>query len=130
MATGDRGGEDWSRQVIDGTSYAVIVADENGVIRLWNESAQTLLGYAPVEAIGQCVDLIIPEHFQAAHGVCFTAAMDGGNGFSREHESTVPAKRRDGVTIQVRGNLSVLQSDQRRSQRGCALIVRRADAAG
>jgi PAS domain S-box-containing protein len=129
VATSGAGVDEWSRQVIDCTSYAVIVADENGVIRVWNESAQTLLGYTPAEAIGRSVDLIIPERFRAAHGACFAAATDGGRGFSRTHESTVPAIRRDGLTIQIRGNLSVLQSD-RGAISGAALIVRRADAAG
>lgn len=116
-------------QVIDCTSYAVVVADENGVIRVWNESARALLGYTEAEAIGRSVELIIPESLQAAHGACFANAMNGGRGFSRAYEPTVPARRRDGVTIQIRGNLTVLQDDSG-AVSGASLIVRPAEAPG
>jgi PAS domain-containing protein len=67
METGDLHSHDWARQVVDCTSYAVVVADNNGVIRGWNESARALFGYTAAEAVGQRVELIIPQSLRAAH---------------------------------------------------------------
>jgi PAS domain S-box-containing protein len=103
METGDVHSHDWARQVIDCTSYAVVVADNNGVIREWNESARALFGYTAAEAVGLPVELIIPQSLRAAHSACFAKAMNSGRGYSRAYESTVPARRRDGITIQIRG---------------------------
>ncbi len=118
--------EDWFRQVIDGTSYAVIAADEQGVIRVWNDAAGVLLGYTAAEALGHSVELVIPDSLQAAHGACYARAMSGGRGYSRANETTVPARCRDGTTMQIRGNITVLQDNSGRVI-GAALIVRLAD---
>jgi PAS domain S-box-containing protein len=42
---------------------AVVVADATGIIRMWNQGAETLFGHAADEAIGQTLDLIAPESF-------------------------------------------------------------------
>ncbi len=46
---------------------AVIYADHAGVIRRWNGAAESLFGHSPEEALGQSLDLIIPEHLRASH---------------------------------------------------------------
>jgi PAS domain S-box-containing protein len=47
----------------------VVVADtDSGLIALWNPAAETLFGYAPHEAIGLSLDLVIPERFQTRSG--------------------------------------------------------------
>lgn len=117
---------DLYRQVIDGTSYAVIVADEQGVIRVWDGAAQALLGYTAAEAVGHSVELVIPDSLRAAHRACYARAVGGGQGYSRADEASVPARCRDGSTIQIRGNITVLQDSSRRVT-GAALIVRLAD---
>jgi PAS domain S-box-containing protein len=47
--------------------HAVIVADTSGVITEWNHAAETLFGYRADEAVGQSLDLVVPEHWQQAH---------------------------------------------------------------
>ena len=55
--------------------------------------------------------------------------MNSGRGYSRANESTVTARRRDGITIQIRGNLTVLQNDSG-APSGASLIVRLAEEPG
>src|SRR6266478_3469645 len=57
---------------------AVIYADDAGTIRRWNRAAADLFGYSPAEALGQNLDLIVPEHLRAAHWRGFKAAMTNG----------------------------------------------------
>ena len=55
--------------------HAVIVVDTSGVITGWNHVAETLFGYRADEAVGQSLDLVVPEHWQEAHWAGFDRAM-------------------------------------------------------
>jgi PAS domain S-box-containing protein len=57
---------------------AAIFADATGTIRRWNHAAAALFGYSAAAALGQKLDLIIPEHLRAAHWRGFEAAMTNG----------------------------------------------------
>ncbi|HEY5460627.1 MAG TPA: PAS domain S-box protein, partial [Deferrimonas sp.] len=49
------------RQIVETVGDAVIFADRDGIIRLWNPAAEGIFGYSEKEAIGQSLNLIIPE---------------------------------------------------------------------
>lgn len=57
---------------------AVIYADREGIIRAWNPGAEALFGHPAAAAVGQSLDLIIPEHLRAAHWRGFAAAVAAG----------------------------------------------------
>ncbi len=59
-------------------SDAIIFADREGVIRLWNPAAEAVFGYAADEAIGQSLDLIIPERLREPHWKAFHQAIEAG----------------------------------------------------
>ena len=46
---------------------AVVVADRDGIIREWSPAAERIFGYSTAEAIGQTLDLIVPEEERADH---------------------------------------------------------------
>lgn len=54
---------------------AVIFADAHGAIRLWNRRAEQIFGFAAAEALGQSLDIIIPDRLRAAHWRGFEAAL-------------------------------------------------------
>jgi|SRR6185503_7814106 len=58
---------------------AMIFADRDGLIRVWNARAESFFGHAAGEAIGKRLDLIIPEHLRAAHWRGFDAALATGH---------------------------------------------------
>src|SRR5215207_5869542 len=64
--------------ILEQIADAVIFADAAGTIRWWNRAAAALFGYSAAEALGQKLDLIIPEHLRAAHWRGFEAAMTRG----------------------------------------------------
>lgn len=66
------------RLVVDQAPDAIIFADRDGAIQIWNNAAADLLGYPPEEVIGQNLDLIIPEHLRHAHWEGFRQAMELG----------------------------------------------------
>jgi PAS domain S-box-containing protein len=64
--------------IVEQIADAVIFADATGTISWWNRAAAALFGYSAAEALGQKLDLIIPEHLRAAHWRGFEAAMTNG----------------------------------------------------
>ncbi len=59
-------------------SEALIFADAAGIICSWNSAAEALFGFTAAEAIGQSLDLIIPEPLRKAHWVGYHAAVERG----------------------------------------------------
>lgn len=57
---------------------ALIFCDLDGIIRVWNAGAEKVFGFAAAEALGQSLDLIIPERMRQAHWDGFHAAVARG----------------------------------------------------
>ena len=55
--------------------HAVIVVGTSGVITDWNHPAEMLFGYRVDEAVGQSLDLVVPEPWQQAAWAGFHGAM-------------------------------------------------------
>ncbi|MEJ8822496.1 PAS domain S-box protein [Variovorax humicola] len=64
--------------VLEQAAEAVIYANRAGVIERWNAAAVAMFGYTASEALGQHLDLVIPEHLRKAHWRGFDAAMENG----------------------------------------------------
>jgi PAS domain S-box-containing protein len=70
--------ETTARAIVESIADALVYADAQGVIRGWNAAATQLFGFTADEAIGQSLDLIIPERLRAAHWAGFERAMQTG----------------------------------------------------
>ena len=66
------------RSILEQMSDAVIYADNEGTIVLWNAAAAALFGYSAAEAIGRTLDLIVPAHLQGSHWRGFKRAIASG----------------------------------------------------
>lgn len=64
--------------ILNDVADALIYSDRSGTIRRWNRASTALFGFASDEALGQNLDLIIPEHLRAAHWKGFEAALASG----------------------------------------------------
>ena len=64
--------------ILEQAAEAVVFVNQQGVIERWNAAATALFGYSKDEALGQSVDLVIPERLRAAHWRGFDAAMESG----------------------------------------------------
>jgi PAS domain S-box-containing protein len=54
---------------------AIVYARADGGIGFWNAGAEALFGHSVEEALGQRVDLIVPEEYRAMHWVGFGRAI-------------------------------------------------------
>ncbi|APG07798.1 PAS domain S-box-containing protein [Bradyrhizobium elkanii] len=65
-------------RILDDVADALIYSDRAGTIARWNRASTALFGFSAAEALGQNLDLIIPEHLRAAHWKGFEAALATG----------------------------------------------------
>ena len=65
-------------KIAENVADALIYSDRSGTIMRWNGAATALFGFTAAEALGQNLDLIIPEHLRAAHWKGFDAAIASG----------------------------------------------------
>jgi PAS domain S-box-containing protein len=80
---------------------AMIFADRDGTIRVWNSSAGTLFGYSGVEVIGGSLDVIIPERLRSAHWRGFRTAIDTGHAKYLGRVLTTRAVHKNGSKLYV-----------------------------
>lgn len=66
------------RAVVEQALDATIFADREGMIRIWNARATSTFGFSASEAIGESLDVIIPEDLRAAHWRGFNQAIATG----------------------------------------------------
>src|SRR5271166_2237339 len=64
--------------ILDQVADAVIFADHSGRIVRWNRASAALFGFSAAEALGQSLDLIVPDHLRAAHWRGFDDAKANG----------------------------------------------------
>jgi PAS domain S-box-containing protein len=89
------------RSIVEAAQDGIVFADRDGVIRLWNAGAETIFGYPAEQALGQRLDLIIPENLRARHWEGYRRVMaSGATRYGRELLK-VPALRRDGTRISL-----------------------------
>lgn len=67
-----------AERILEDVSDALVYADGAGAIVRWNKASTALFGYSAEEALGQSLDLIIPEHLRAPHWKGFDAALQNG----------------------------------------------------
>ena len=80
---------------------AVIHADRQGLIELWNPAAETMFGFSTAEAIGQSLDIIIPERLREAHWRGFHAAIASGRTRLNGRPTVTRALHKSGATLYV-----------------------------
>ncbi|MGY8666151.1 PAS domain S-box protein [Bradyrhizobium sp. UFLA05-109] len=65
-------------RILDDAADALIYSDRAGTIVRWNRASSALFGFSAQEALGQNLDLIVPEHLRAAHWKGFESATSSG----------------------------------------------------
>src|SRR5690242_5987639 len=89
------------QQIVEAAQDAIIVADCEGVISLWNQGAEAMYGYSAEEARGQPQVLIIPERLRQRYWEGYQRVMaTGATRYARELLA-VPAVRKDESRISL-----------------------------
>jgi PAS domain S-box-containing protein len=103
------------RQIVGESRDAVICADREGIIRLWNTGAAEMFGYGPAEALGRPLDLIIPENLRARHNEGYRRVMAAGVSKYAKDLLAVPGLTRDGRRISLEFTISLVRDEAGKS---------------
>lgn len=76
---------------------AIVMADSTGRIRHWSPGAERMFGYQAAKALGQSLNLIVPEAYQTWHWAGFNRVMGGGPTHYDGINNTVEVRCADGV---------------------------------
>jgi PAS domain S-box-containing protein len=88
-------------RILDDVADALISADRSGTIMRWNRASTALFGYSAEEALGQSLDLIVPEHLRAAHWKGFDAALESGTMKLAGRPTLTRAAHKDGRKLYI-----------------------------
>lgn len=92
----------WLLDLLDESGDAIVVADQDGDIRYWNQGAMDVFGYEASEAKGESLDIIIPKDLQERHWEAYDRAMETGEfSYDRGELLAVPAEDREGDRLSV-----------------------------
>jgi PAS domain S-box-containing protein len=94
--------------IVEQAPDATIFADLEGVIRVWNAAAERLFGHSAAEALGETLDLIIPERFREQHWTGYDRALADRDTKYRGQLLATRSVRKDGGTIYVELSFSIL----------------------
>ena len=111
------------KQIVDFGQDGILFADRDGIVRLWNLGAEAIFGYTAQEALGQNLDLIVPEKLRERHWEGYQRVMDTGKTRYGNELLKVPALRKDGKRLSVEFTI-ILVRGHRNEILGSAAIIR------
>ena len=113
-----------AESILEHIADAVIYADGTGTIRRWNASAAELFGYGSEEALGQSLDLIIPERLRPAHWRGFETAVRGGALKLSGRPTLTRAMHRTGRRLYVEMTFALVTAQAGGLARGAVAVAR------
>jgi PAS domain S-box-containing protein len=115
---------DLYQAVVEQGPDAIIFANREGIIRLWNARAEQMFGYASSEAVGSSLDLIIPQHLRAAHWQGYRRAISAGRARLDGKPMLTRATHKDGSKLYVDVAFAIVL-DERQGVLGALATARR-----
>lgn len=116
--------QEWlANAILTVSSDAIMFADREGIIRLWNSGAEKMFGFTAEEAVGQSLDLIIPENLRGRHWDGYARVMQSGKSRYSADLLSAPALRKDGTCLSTEFSM-VMVRDEAGEMLGIAAIIR------
>jgi PAS domain S-box-containing protein len=113
-----------AKAVLSTHGDAIIASDGDGIIHFWNPGAERIFGYTSGDAVGQSLDIIIPESLRDRHWVGYRRVMATGESrYGHGDILAVPAMRKDGVRISIEFTIVPLH-DIKKKMIGLAAVLR------
>jgi PAS domain S-box-containing protein len=111
------------QQLVDVMGDAVIVSDADGVITMWNPAAARIFGFTAAEALGQSLDLIVPERQRNRHWDGYHKTMQTGETRYATDVLRVPAVHKEGRRLSIAFTVALLYSVENKVT-GIVAVVR------
>ena len=111
------------KKLINDAPEAILISDKEGVITFWNSGAERIFGHTVTEAIGQSLDLIIPENLRGRHWDGYRRVMATGETKYKTGLLTSPGVKKDGSRVSLEFSMILLR-DENNTIHECASIMR------
>lgn len=115
--------EQLSQRIVSDSNDAIMFADRQGSILLWNRGAEKMFGYSESEVLGQSLDLIIPENLRGRHWEGYFRVMESGESHYSVDLLSAPALRKDGTRISTEFSMVLVKGDDGKVL-GVAAVIR------
>jgi PAS domain S-box-containing protein len=99
------------RLIVEQSPDAMIFADTGGIIRLWNTAAERIFGFTATSAVGENLNIVIPESLRDAHWTGYARALAAGETKYRGQALPTKALKADGSTIYVELSFAIVHAD-------------------
>ena len=95
--------------IVEQAPDALIFADREGKIRVWNRGAETIFGHASSEVLGASLDVVIPEPLRKAHWQAFDNSLESGTTKYAGRVLTTRSVHKDGRRLYVELSFSLVR---------------------
>ena len=95
-------------QLVRGIGDGVIVCDAAGAITFWNDASTRIFGFTADDALGQSLDLIIPERQRQRHWDGYEKTMATGETRYGNDVLKVPALHKEGKPLSIAFTVAML----------------------
>lgn len=96
-------------EIVEVAGDAIVVTDTTGLVTVWNPAAERIFGFSRDEAIGQPLDMIVPERHRKRHWDAWARTMETGHTRYGHELLRVPALHKDGGTLSVAFSIGLLK---------------------
>ena len=111
------------QQLVEVIGDAVIAADPSGAITMWNPAAERIFGFTETEALGQSLDLIIPERLRNRHWDGYHKTLQTGQTRYATDVLQVPAIDKEGRRLSIAFTVALLYSEEKQVA-GIVAVIR------
>lgn len=110
-------------QLVRAFGDGVIVCDAAGTIVFWNDAATRIFGFTQEDALGQSLDLIVPQRQQERHWDGYHKTMATGETRYGTDLLRVPALHKEGKPLSIAFTVALLHGPDGKVS-GIAAVVR------
>jgi PAS domain S-box-containing protein len=101
-----------NEQLIASTGDAVIIASNDGTILEWNEAAARIFGWTRDQAVGENIDMMIPDNQKDDHWAGYDRVLGSGETkYAGGNLLNVSAQKADGSRVGVAMSITPLKED-------------------
>lgn len=99
--------------ILTSASDAIIATDRSGIIRFWNPGAERIFRCPAADALGQSLDIIIPENLRGRHWQGWKHSISTGQSqYGAGMLLSVPAQTADGRSISIEFTILMMKDDE------------------
>jgi PAS domain S-box-containing protein len=99
------------KALVAGIGDGVVVCDAKGAIIVWNGACERIFGFTEQDALGQSLDIIIPERQRQRHWDGYDKTMATGQTRYGNDLLRVPALHKEGKPLSIAFTVAMLYAD-------------------